>query len=73
MNLSDLSHKKWFSWILVAILIISNILSYQITSNYFSRTSLNNEEEVKVESSMLGSGSKFIDWAKEILRFFRNP
>ena len=73
MKLSDLSHKKWFSWILVSVLIVSNIISYKISDNYFSRISQNSLEEVKVENSVLGSGSRIIDWAKEILRFFRNP
>jgi hypothetical protein len=73
MKLSDLSQKKWFSWILVSVLIVSNIISYKITNRYFSRINQNSLEEVKVENSVLGSGSRIIDWAKEILRFFRNP
>jgi len=73
MKLSDLSQKKWFSWILIAVLIISNIISYKISDNYFSKISQNTLEEVKVENSVLGSGSRIIDWAKEILRFFKNP
>ena len=73
MKLSDLSQKKWFSWILVSVLIVSNILSYKISEKYFSRINQNSLEEVKVENSVLGSGSRIIDWAKEILRFFRNP
>jgi hypothetical protein len=73
MKLSDLSQKKWFSWILVSVLIISNIISYKISDNYFSKINQASMEEVKVENSMLGSGSRIIDWAKEILRFFRNP
>ncbi len=73
MKLADLSQKKWFSWILVAILIVSNIISYQVSNSYFSKINQNSLEEVKVENSVLGSGSRIIDWAKEILRFFRNP
>lgn len=73
MRLSDLSHKKWFSWILVAILVLSNVLSYQIADKYFTKVGKSEQDEVKVESSMLGSGSRIIDWAKDILRFFRNP
>lgn len=73
MRLADLSHKKWFSWILVLILVVSNVLSYQIADSYFARNGQAEQDEVKVESSMLGSGSRIIDWAKDILRFFRNP
>jgi hypothetical protein len=73
MKFSDLSHKRWFSWILVLILVISNVVSYEMTNDYFSKISATEQEEVKVESSVLGSGSRIIDWAKEILRFFRNP
>ncbi len=73
MRFSDWSHKKWFSWILVAVLLISNVISYRIADNYFSKITPTDTEEVRVESSMLGSGAKVIDWAKEILRFFRNP
>lgn len=73
MRFSDWSNKKWFSWILVACLLLSNVISYRVTSNYFSKISPNDTEEVKVESSMLGTGGKVIDWAREILRFFRNP
>lgn len=73
MRFSDLSHKKWFSWIIVAVLIVSNVLSFKIADKYFTRISQTETEEVNVESSMLGSGSRIIDWAKDILRFFRNP
>ena len=73
MKIPDLTQKKWFSWILVAVLIVSNIISYQLADNFFSRINQSALEEVKVENSMLGSGSSIIDWAREILRFFRNP
>jgi hypothetical protein len=73
MKLSGLSQKKWFSWILIAVLIFSNVISYVIVENYFSKINQSYLEDVKVENSMLGSGSRIIDWAKEILRFFRNP
>jgi|GEM_PF-1240393 len=73
MRLADLSHKKWFSWILVLILVVSNVLSYKIADSYFAKNGQSEQDEVKVESSMLGSGSRIIDWAKDILRFFRNP
>ena len=73
MNFTGLTQKKWFSWIIVLVLISSNFISYKIAENYFSRNGLLDKEEIKVESSMLGSGSRIIDWAKDILRFFRNP
>ena len=73
MRFSDWSHKKWFPWILVAVLLLFNVISYRIVNDYFSKITPNETEEVMVESSMLGSGSKVFDWAKEILRFFRNP
>ena len=73
MRISDWSHKKWFSWILVAVLLISNVISYRVANNYFSKISPVDTEEVRVESSMLGRGAQVIDWAREVLRFFRNP
>lgn len=73
MRFSDLSHKKWFSWIIVAVLVVSNVLSFKIADKYFTRISQTETEDVNVESSVLGSGSRIIDWAKDILRFFRNP
>lgn len=73
MKLSGLSQKKWFSWILIAVLVVSNIISYKISENYFTKLDLTAMDDVKVENSMLGSGSRIIGWAKEILRFFRNP
>lgn len=73
MKLSGLSQKKWFSWILITVLVISNVISYMIVESYFSDISQSALEDVKVENSVLGSGSRIIDWAKEILRFFRNP
>lgn len=53
--------------------MVSNLISYKIAGDYFSRAGLTDQEEVAVESSVLGSGSRFIDLAREILRFFRNP
>lgn len=73
MKLNALSQKKWFSWILIAVLIVSNVISYKAVEQYFSRINQSNIEEVKVENSMIGGGNRIIDWAKEILRFFRNP
>lgn len=73
MSFSGLTNKKWFSWILLAVLLISNIVSYNLAEHYFSKAGLTDNDEVAVESSVLGSGSRFIDWAKDILRFFRNP
>lgn len=73
MKLKGLSQKKWFSWILIAVLVVSNIISFVVADNYFSKINSVAIEEVKVENSMLGSGSRIIDMAREILRFFRNP
>ncbi|MBL7837060.1 MAG: hypothetical protein JNM67_06060 [Bacteroidetes bacterium] len=73
MKLTGLSQKRWFSWILIAFLVISNIISFVVADNYFSKINNVSIEEVKVENSMLGSGSRIIDMAREILRFFRNP
>lgn len=73
MRFSDWSHKKWFSWILLAVLLISNVISYRLANNYFSKITPVDTEEVRVESSMLGRGAQVIDWAREVLRFFRNP
>lgn len=73
LSFSGLTNKKWFSWILLGVLMVSNLISYKIAGDYFSRAGLTDQEEVAVESSVLGSGSRFIDLAREILRFFRNP
>jgi hypothetical protein len=73
MRFSDWTNKKWFSWILLAVLLISNVISYRIANSYFSKITPNDSDEVRVESSMLGSGAQVIDWAREVLRFFRNP
>lgn len=73
MKLKGLSQKKWFSWILIAVLVVSNIISFVVADNYFSKISNTAMEEVKVENSVLGSGSRIIDMARDILRFFRNP
>jgi hypothetical protein len=73
MKLKGLSQKKWFSWILIAVLVVSNIISFVVADNYFSKINSVAIEEVKVENSMLGSGSRIIDMARDILRFFRNP
>lgn len=73
MKLQGLSQKKWFSWILIAVLVVSNIISYKISQNYFAKLDLGVMDDVKVENSVLGDGSRMISWAREILRFFRNP
>jgi endonuclease III len=72
-NASSISNKKWFTWVLVLVLLISNILSYQAADRFFEKNSNDITEEVKVEQDMLTSGNRIIDWAKELLRFFRNP
>jgi hypothetical protein len=72
-NSVTISNKKWFAWLLVLVLLISNILSYQATDKFFEKNSSISVEEAKVEQDMLTSGNRIIDWAKELLRFFRNP
>ncbi|MDP2174600.1 MAG: hypothetical protein Q8K70_01680 [Bacteroidota bacterium] len=72
-NRTTISNKKWFTWLLVFILLISNILSYQATDRFFEKNSNITIEEAKVEQDMLSSGNRMIDWAKDLLRFFRNP
>lgn len=73
MKLQGLSQKKWFSWILIGILVFSNVILFIVADNYFSKISSSILDDVKVENSMLGSGSRIIDMAREILRFFKNP
>jgi hypothetical protein len=58
---------------IIAVLVFSNIISYKFSQNYFSKVNAHTMDDVKVENSVLGSGSRIIGWAKEILRFFRNP
>jgi len=73
MTIGDLPNKKWFSWSLVAILILANVVSYQMANQYFKQVNPNITEEVVNSSNYLGSGNKVIDWARDILRFFKNP
>jgi len=72
MKLTDLPHKKWFSWSLIVLLLLANVILYNITGAYFKYNNIYSEE-VAVGSNYFGSGSKVIDWAQEILRFFKNP
>lgn len=72
MKIGDLPQKRWFSWSLVALLLMANVISYQLTNNYFKQVT-NPSAEVEVGANYLGSGNKVIDWARDILRFFKNP
>ncbi len=72
MNLKDLPQKKWFSWSLIGLLLLANVISYNVTGAYFKYNNIYSEE-VAVGSHYFGSGSKVIDWAEDILRFFKNP
>jgi hypothetical protein len=72
-KIEDLPQKKWFSWSLVILLIVANVVSYKMTDSYFKKIIPEATEEVEVGSSYLGSGNKIIDLAREILRFFKNP
>lgn len=73
MKIGDLPQKKWFSWSLIAVLLIANIISYNMTSHYFKSVNHIVTEDVEVGSNYLGSGNRIIDLAREILRFFKNP
>ncbi|MES2618006.1 MAG: hypothetical protein V4613_09005 [Bacteroidota bacterium] len=73
MKIEDLPQKKWFSWSLIALLIIANVTSYRMVNNYFKQVNSTVVEEVETGANYLGSGSKIIDLAKEVLRFFKNP
>ena len=73
MKIGDLPQKKWFSWSLVILLIVANVVSYQMANQYFKQLTPNSSEEVVAEANYLGSGNKIIDWARDILRFFKNP
>jgi len=73
MKLNGFANKRWFSWIIISILVISNIVSYRMADSYFKHAERYSSEDVKVENSILGGGSRIISLAKEIMRFFRNP
>lgn len=73
MNWQDLPQKKWFSWIIIVLLLVVNVISYNMASEYFDNVSPSSLEEVKQGNDYLGSGNKVVDWAKDILRFFKNP
>ncbi|NQW43244.1 MAG: hypothetical protein HQ463_07425 [Bacteroidetes bacterium] len=72
MKLSDLAQKNWFSWSLILALLLANVILYNITGAYFKYNNVTSEE-ISVSPNYLGSGSKVIDWAQDILRFFKNP
>jgi hypothetical protein len=72
-NYSTISNKKGFTWLLIIVLLVSNYLSFQTADSFFERNSNEVIEEVNVEQDMLNSGNRIVDWAKELLRFFRNP
>lgn len=44
-----------------------------MASEYFDALSPSSLEEVKQGNDYLGTGNKVVDWAKDILRFFKNP
>ena len=52
---------------------MANVVSYQMANQYFKQVNPNITEEVVNSSNYLGSGNKVIDWARDILRFFKNP
>jgi len=68
-----LIQKKWFKWLFIGALLLFNILSYQLSNDFFVNVSQNNLEEIANESNIINSGSRILNWAQEILRFFRNP
>ncbi|MDI1235490.1 MAG: hypothetical protein PSX81_14520 [bacterium] len=73
MKIGDLPQKKWFSWSLVMLLVLANVISYQMSNQYFKQVNPSTTEEVLTGANYLGSGNKIIDWARDILRFFKNP
>lgn len=72
MRIEDLPQKRWFSWSIVALLLLANIVSYKMTDSYFKKVNPAVTEEVEVGSNIIG-GNRVIDWARDILRFFKNP
>lgn len=73
MKIEDLPQKKWFSWSLIVLLIVANVVSYRMVNTYFKQVNSGIVDEVESGASYLGSGSKIIDLAKDVLRFFKNP
>jgi len=73
LNSNLLIQKKWFKWLFIGALLLFNILSYQLSNDFFVNVSQNNLEEIANESNIINSGSRILNWAQEILRFFRNP
>ncbi len=71
MKIKDLPKNKWFPWIFILLLLLGNIFSYYFTSNYFKKNVMM-YEEVSAGNVFVGA-SKLIDWAENILRFFRGP
>lgn len=71
-NQTSLVTKPWFPWLLLFVLLISNLVSFQITNEFFIKNSITSEEVI-VEQDVINSGSRIINWARDILRFFRNP
>lgn len=71
-NQKSMVTKPWFPWLLLFVLLISNLVSFQITNEFFIKNSITSEEVI-VEQDVINSGSRIINWARDILRFFRNP
>jgi hypothetical protein len=57
---------------LLFVLLLSNLISFQITNEFFVANSVTSEDVI-VEQDVINSGSRIINWARDILRFFRNP
>ena len=68
----SLVSKPWFPWLLLFVLLLSNLISFQITNEFFVANSVTSEDVI-VEQDVINSGSRIINWARDILRFFRNP
>lgn len=69
----NIVQNKWFKWVLIAVLLFSNIISYQATSRFFDKNDNMKSSEVTVDETLINPSSRIINWAQEILRFFRNP
>ncbi|MBC7425743.1 MAG: hypothetical protein H7321_04325 [Bacteroidia bacterium] len=70
--MKQLIKHRFFPWLIVLLLAMSNIVSYKISKQYFRNAGVSFEGE-SVKSNLMGSGSRLIDKASEIMRFFKGP
>ena len=72
--MKQLQRHRFFPWLIVLVLVMSNIVSYNMAKSYFRNVNRASFEEESVNGNLMGSsGSRLIDMARDVMRFFKNP